>query len=206
MKAAQVLTYIIILSGAFALIAQAYLIQLNRTESVIETWIRFFSYFTILTNTLVVMYFLSFTVSKRLAWFRIIRDIPLTAITAYILIVGLVYQFALRHLWTPEGLQRLVDELLHSVIPVLTLVVWRLKATTDEFRYTYIIKWLGYPFVYLIYVLIHGYFSGFYPYPFVDVSALGYVQVSINALVVLFFFVSVMLGLIRWGKSFSKQN
>ncbi|MFN3757381.1 MAG: Pr6Pr family membrane protein [Flavobacterium sp.] len=203
MKLSKALTYTIIVLGLFALIAQAYLIQENRTASVVETWIRFFSFFTILTNSLVVVYFISQSLSSTFAWLGFVRKIPLTAITAYILIVGLVYQIVLRPLWSPEGLQRWVDELLHSIIPILTLVFWWLNVTQKELRYTSILKWLAYPFFYLVYILIRGTFSGFYPYPFVDVSALGFMHVAINALLMLFFFVGVMLGLIRMGKNWA---
>jgi hypothetical protein len=55
MKLSKALTYTILVLGLFTLIAQAYLIQENRTASLIETWIRFFSFFTILTNSLVVV-------------------------------------------------------------------------------------------------------------------------------------------------------
>jgi len=47
----------------------------------------------------------------------------ITAITVYITIVGLVYNVILRFLWKPEGLQFIVDELLHTVIPLLLLVI-----------------------------------------------------------------------------------
>lgn len=46
----------------------------------------------------------------------------LTAITAFILIVGLVYQIALRGVWQPTGLQRIVDELLHTIIPLYVCI------------------------------------------------------------------------------------
>ncbi|MFZ5976285.1 MULTISPECIES: Pr6Pr family membrane protein [unclassified Hydrotalea] len=33
--------------------------------------------------------------------------------------------------------------------------------------------WLIYPLLYLVYILIRGSFSGFYPYPFVNVLQIG---------------------------------
>jgi hypothetical protein len=37
----------------------------------------------------------------------------------YIAIVGIVYSFALRHIWDPQGLQKIADMLLHDSLPVL---------------------------------------------------------------------------------------
>lgn len=115
----------------------------------------------------------------------------LTAITVYITIVGLVYQVLLRHLWAPTGLQKMVDELLHSVIPVLAIFYWYRYEDRHHVLYRQIAGWLLYPLAYLVYILIRGHFSGFYPYPFVDVVQLGLGQVLINA-----FFLFILFGVI----------
>ena len=78
--------------GWFAVIAQYILMIENRVAPVIETTVRFFSFFTILTNTLVVVYFSYVAVTRKIAflgWFD--KPGSLTAITVYITIVGLVY-------------------------------------------------------------------------------------------------------------------
>jgi ABC-type Na+ efflux pump permease subunit len=56
-----------------------------------------------------------------------------TAITLYILIVGLVYNVILRFLWVLTGSQKIVDELLHLVIPVLVLLYWIVFVTKKEY-------------------------------------------------------------------------
>ena len=104
----------------FSVIAQFYLIIQNRAAPIPETIIRFFSYFTILTNTLVAVYFTTQAVQAN----KLTKPGTLTAITVYITIVGAVYQVLLRHIWDPTGLQRLVDELLHTINPVLVILCW----------------------------------------------------------------------------------
>jgi hypothetical protein len=91
----------------FAVLVQYYLMVENRVASIGETTIRFFSFFTILTNSLVAIYFSLITLkAEKGLWARIYQPGTLTAITVYITIVGLVYQIILRPLWQPTGLQK----------------------------------------------------------------------------------------------------
>jgi hypothetical protein len=166
-----------------AIIIQFFLMMENRNSSVAETTIRFFSFFTILTNLLVAIFF-------TILIFRFKNSLPgdqknsgdVTAITVYITCVGLVYQILLRKTWHPQGMQMVTDELLHSVIPVLVLIYWFLFENTLSVPYSLIGRWLLYPLIYLIYVLIRGYFSGFYPYPFINIPALGIEKVLLNSI------------------------
>jgi hypothetical protein len=114
-----------------AVVAQFILMLQNRATDVPETVIRFFSYFTILTNILVAFYFtavifdISFTHKSGL----------LTAVTTYIFMVGIIYQILLRHLQQFTGLQLVVDELMHSVIPLLVIIYWYLYERKSAARY-----------------------------------------------------------------------
>jgi hypothetical protein len=111
----------------------------NRIADVPETIIRFFSFFTILTNTIVAIYFsFQFFNSKRNHWLN--RAGVLTAITVYIIVVGLVYQLILRQVWEPTGMQKLVDELLHSINPILVLIFWFLYEKKSLLN-LYFISW-----------------------------------------------------------------
>lgn len=190
----------------FAVITQYYLMIENRVASVGETTIRFFSFFTILTNSIVAIYFTFIIFKIKNGWFAI-ADKPgtLTAITVYITIVGLVYQILLRHVWQPEGLQLIVDELLHSFIPVTVIIYWYLYETKLSVAYRQIISWLIYPLIYLIYILIRGNFSNFYPYPFVNVSNLGITKVLINSILLMALFTGLSAFFIRIGRE-GKKN
>ncbi len=107
----------------FAVIAQYFLMVDNRVAGVGETTVRFFSFFTILTNTLVAVYFtvVSLNLNKKALNF-FYRPSTRTAITMYIIVVGLVYQFVLRHIWQPQGMHRVVDELIHTFIPSIVFL------------------------------------------------------------------------------------
>jgi hypothetical protein len=191
----------------FAVVTQFLLMLENRVASVPETIVRFFSFFTILTNLLVAIYFSvqSFQKKNHDAGFTNKPGV-LTSITVYIAIVGLVYQILLRHIWQPTGLQKIVDELLHSVIPLLVIFYWYLFENKSKVHYRQISKWLIYPLVYLFYILIRGSFSGFYPYPFVDVKNLGLQKVLINSTWLVILFAVVSLLFVWIGKLFDKKN
>lgn len=184
----------------FAIILQLYLQIVNRKTDVGEALIRFFSYFTILTNIMVAACFTSLSLQKGKAFHFFNKPGTTTAVTVYILIVGLVYNLVLRSLWSPQGLQLLVDNLLHTVTPLLALVYWFAYVPAKQISWKQAPAWMLYPLFYLIYVMIRGSFSNFYPYFFIDAAALGYAKAFINAVYVTAAFLLVSLLLIWLGK------
>jgi len=193
--------------GWFALAAQFYINATLKANPVHEMIIRYFSYFTIQTNLLVVICFTCLLVSPRSKWGQFFsRQQPLTAIIVYILIVGLIYNTILRFLWAPQGLQKTVDELLHTVIPVLAFVYWLLFAAKNRLQWKNILPWLIYPFAYIFYVLIRGSISGFYPYPFINTMQLGLNKVLVNSLGIATVFVLMSLALVFIGKTLTSTR
>ncbi len=174
------------LAGWFAVIAQYVLMLNNSAITVGEATLRFFGYFTILTNIMAAGYFTAALFNASFTK----RAGLLSAITVYIIIVGMVYQVALRHIWDPQGLQKWVDELLHSVIPFGVLIYWSLFEKKG-LRHVQIFSWSIYPLAYLLFTLIRGSISGFYPYPFINVSEIGMRQTLINALIILTLFMTI---------------
>lgn len=170
--------------GWFAILSQFVIMLENRTTEIPEMIARFFSYFTILTNALVALFFTTqgFGVNRHVTAIAG-RPGTLTAITVYITVVGLVYQIALRHLWRPTGLQMIVDELLHTILPAMTIFYWAFYGNKSKLEFTIVPKILIYPLCYLGFVLFRGALSGFYPYPFINVSELGWPQTGVNILV-----------------------
>jgi hypothetical protein len=163
------------LLGWFALVLQLYLMLVRDPAAVLGVVITYFSFFTILTNFLVALVFTAAALRQRPAWGQWLLRASVQAGTAvYIAIVGIVYQLLLRHLWNPQGAQWVADLLLHSIIPVGYVLYWSLFAPRDGLTWRNAIGWLVYPGAYLVYTLARGAVSGVYPYPFVDVTALGY--------------------------------
>ncbi len=172
---------LIAILGWFALVLQFYLIIQNRVVSIPETIVRYFSFFTLLTNLLVALhcsFILLRPYSQAAKFFS--RPGVATAITVYILIVGIVYNTVLRYLWHPAGLQLIADELLHSVIPLMFLLYWLFFVVKGKLNCN-TFSWLLYPLFYFIWILIFGAITSFYPYPFIDVTKLGYHKVILTS-------------------------
>lgn len=188
-KNAFLFAALIAVAGFFAVVAQLYLIIVNRVTSIPETIVRFFSFYTILTNILIALCATSILM-KRTSRMHLFfsRTSVLTALAVYIVVVGVVYNVVLRFLWDPQGLQYVVDELLHTVIPVLFVIFWIKEVPSANLPWRIIPKWLLYPLLYVIFILIRGEASGFYPYPFLEVIKIGYRETFLNIIFLLFFF------------------
>lgn len=180
---------IIAIAAWFALTGQLVLILQHREGSVWATIIRYFSFFTILTNLLVACWFSIVVLQKPLQWVSFFSSVSVqTACTVYILVVGIVYNLILRFTWQPEGLQKIVDETLHSIVPLLVLIYWVCFVTKSALKWHVALWWLAYPFCYTIYTVLRGIYSNDYPYPFIDVTKIGYSKAILNGLLTLLFF------------------
>nr|WP_321410985.1 Pr6Pr family membrane protein [uncultured Allomuricauda sp.] len=187
--------------GWFAVLAQLYLMLQNREAGLGENLMRFVSYFTILTNTLVALFF---TVrvfgadQKRLALFY--QKATPMALTVFMVVVGLVYQLLLRDIGNPTGLQMVVDELLHTIIPVFMYVYWLMFCARTVVSGKQLSKWLLYPLGYSVFMMVRGHFSGFYPYPFFNVTELGLGTTLLNIALVFLLMLLIMTALFFLGK------
>ncbi|RWU22397.1 hypothetical protein DM813_14570 [Pseudomonas alkylphenolica] len=191
--------------GWSALAIQMYLVFFARWQeqaSLIGGLINFFSYFTVLTNTLVAVVLSQAAFGKASAARRFfLAPAVSSGIAASIILVGLAYSLLLRHLWHPQGWQWLADELLHDVMPLLFVAYWWCCVDKGSLRLKHLALWLLYPLGYFAFALLRGHSIGVYPYPFIDVSKLGYAQVVFNALSILFGFIAiggVILALDHW--------
>jgi len=196
-KGMKVFLAIAVLVAWYSLIMQWVLIFENRQLDYFRTFLRYFSFFTILTNLLTAIYYstrLLFPISQPSSYFT--RNNVSSSITAYMLFVGLSYTFLLRHLWNPQGQQLIVDELLHTVNPLLILFFWLLYVPKAGFRWFDFLPWLVYPAGYFVYALLVSPIITRYPYPFLDVVKLGIVQVVKNSVGLLVGFSALSLILI----------
>ena len=173
-------------------------VRWQEQSSLLGGLMSFLSYFTVLSNTLAAMV-LTAAASRhpgRLArWFRL----PWVAggVTVSIVLVGITYSLLLRNLWDPQGAQWLANEILHDVMPPLFLVYWLACVRKGQLGWRHLPLWAVYPVLYFGWVLIRGASLKVYPYPFVNVVELGYGQVVINALGILFGFL-LLGGALLW--------
>lgn len=191
--------------GWLTLLAQLVLILMNRRYSVPVTVIQFFSYFTILSNILVAMCFSFRSIGRDRSQFWQRADTQ-GAIAVYIMVVGIVYNVVLRFLWAPTGAQKMVDELLHLVMPLYYLSYWTFFAPKHGIQWRDATRWLVFPFFYLAYVLVRGAITNLYPYPFLDAYNQGYQKVLVSSLVILLLFLLLSLALIAAAKKLSARE
>ncbi|MEV0586303.1 Pr6Pr family membrane protein [Nonomuraea sp. NPDC050310] len=157
-------------------------------------------YFTVQSNIVLAVYYLA-----RLAGWAGTGRVK-GAVTLYICITGLVFNLVLvgGNPFAPvldgRGDQVLDwgNLLLHTVTPVMAVVDWLLWDRDRGPRWWDAVVWVGYPAGYAVFAVVRGALLApgtprRYPYPFLDVSVLGYGGLLISVLV--YGAVFVLLGL-----------
>ena len=170
----------------FALIFQLWLALSGHRTLVTEgqpstrtTLIRFFSYFTILSNLLVAITTTTLALGRDRDS-RLWRVLRMNAIVG-IAVTAIVHWFFLRPLLDLHGNDYLADKLLHVVVPALAVVGWLVFGPRGRVQQRDLLPSAIYPALYMVWTLLHGAATDWYPYPFVDVSEHGYAVVLLNA-------------------------
>jgi hypothetical protein len=167
-----------------------------------------FVYFTTQSNTLVGCCFL---------WGALARWLPAGppavvrgGVTLYILVTFLVFHLVLANPASGFGdgsvqFGTIQNVLLHTVTPLLALLDWVLVGIGRP-RWRWSAAWLSYPLAYLVFVLVRGAVIHRYPYPFLDVSSLGYAGVTIVAFGLLLVFWLLGLLLVAIGRTAARVH
>jgi hypothetical protein len=187
---------------AFALVAQVVLTVVGDATlvdvdppGVAERLFHLVSYFTILSNLLVLVTTLAAARDPHVdgpVW-RVLRLDAVVAIT----ITGVVHWFLLRPLLDLAGWPYAVDKLLHVAVPLLAVVGWVAFGPRRRVTRRVVLGALIYPFGWLFYTLGVGAATGWYPYPFLDVGENGAAAVAVAALAITLF-LFVLSALVWW--------
>ena len=159
--------------GTLAIVAMTYQFAVLDVEPG-YTRGNFFSFFTIQSNIVAVAaLFLLVAVpsAHRTALFDGVRQ----AAVLYIAITGVVFAVLLSGL--QEDLQTSaswVDVVVHKLMPIVLVADWLIDPPRYRLPKWTVLAWLAYPAAWLVYTLVRGEIVDWYPYPFVDVSNLGY--------------------------------
>ena len=182
---------------ALQLVLSIRLTYRSGNPSVSGALIIYFGYFTILTNLFVALVATAGLAEGRAAWAKTLAKRGWEGCaTASIVFVCASYHLLLREIWSPQGLQWLADIDLHYAVPMLALLHWTLSRGPRLAASAPLI-WCIYPAAYFVYALIRGEWLQTYPYPFIDVSVLGYPRVEIHSLILLAAY--VLFGYFVWG-------
>ncbi len=108
--------------------------------------------------------------------------------TIYMTIVGTIYITILQDTWDPQGVFKVLDVTLHYVTPALFVLYWLFFVWHGQTYYRDAVRWLVPGLLYVIYALVRGTITGLYPYPFMDMSAIGMMSTLRNVVFLLLFF------------------
>lgn len=180
------LAAIIAVIAWISIVAQADLTidrTLARGLGVLDGVARMSSYLTNLTVLACAVCFTCVALRGRsLAIIRFFRQpTVVTAVVVYMAFVGIAYNLLLRGMWSPRAYRLLLNESMHSVLPMLTVLYWVLFVPRFHLRLRHCLLWLIYPVAYLAITFWRGSLSDFYPYPFINVDVLGVRHVVVNS-------------------------
>ena len=149
-------------------------------------------FFTVISNLLLALLFGAIVLGHvRVATPRVLGGMTLT-----ILLVGAVYALLLRGQAELNDGVALVGVLLHEATPVLTALFWLAFAPKGHLGRGDPLRWTALPLAYLGYALARGAADGAYPYPFLDVAAIGWGQVLVTSLAIAVAFVAAGYALV----------
>ena len=145
------------------------------TNGAVMVTFQVLSYFTVLSNTLVMTIgFMLFRNPNRTGrLFRVLHFDALIMIT----VTGLVFAIVLAPLTHPVGLNVLANAGLHYIAPPMFVL-------RPTFSLKLLAQSLIVPVVWVAYTLVHGAIISWYPYPFLNVMALGYATVAVNVIAI----------------------
>ena len=135
------------------------------------------AFFTITTNLLVAVVFTEIALART----ALTSPSILAGTTLSILLVGVIYGLLLHGSTELSGGSAVANVLMHMVTPVLVPLFWIAFAPRGRLVWRDPLLWALYPLAYLAYALLRGAFTAKYPYPFINVVALGWSRTALNA-------------------------
>jgi len=86
----------------------------------------------------------------------------------------------------PHGwMETFTNTVFHYIVPIMMVLGWLAFGPRPRIEARTVGLALLFPVAWIIYTLIHGASSSWYPYPFVDVTTHGYARVILNGALVL---------------------
>ncbi|CCH33898.1 Pr6Pr family membrane protein [Actinosynnema sp. NPDC047251] len=166
--------------------------------------VNLFCFFTIQSNVLVLLThaLLAADPDRPSTLFRTLRLDGLLGIA----VTGVVFHTVLKGLADLGGGAAFADFLLHTASPVLCVVGWLAFGPRGAIT-ARVIGWsVVYPLAWLAFTLVRGAIIDYYPYPFVDVTELGYGRVAVNCLVISALFLALAYGALHLDRLLTRNR
>src|SRR6185437_7417356 len=113
-------------------------------------------------------------------------------------IVGIVFSVLLRD--TDLGtLAPWVNTVVHFVMPIAVVADWLYQPPKAQLTMRQALYWLIYPLLYLVYTLVRGAITGFYPYPFLNPNTIPGHATAGNYGAVLLYCVAIFVAFLVVG-------
>ena len=188
----RIATWLGLLIGSGGLLLQFYVslsLRFAQGFDLVSTLVFFFTYYTIVTNIMLVLIYLSDVADWRwLDWWRtpVVRGMMAGAIA----LVGIFNHLLLAQLQDLTGLRSLADTILHYITPTWFVLWWLLFQPKQRLKLGDIPVMLLPTLIWLGWAMARGAVVNEYPYPILDATKLGYGQVAINCV---FVFIGLLL-------------
>lgn len=181
-----------ILFGFLGLSSIAIEIIVLQSESLFNA-ANFFSFFTVISNTLAALYLIYFGVTNDYSRFsQLVRG----ALTLYMLMTGMIFAVMLSGLENVRLTAVPWDNLvLHYIMPFVVVLDWILAPPKKTLESNSILLWIAFPILYVIYTLVRGSIAGWYPYPFLNPSLSSYTQVLLISVIISAFVIVASFGI-----------
>ena len=136
--------------------------------SVLSGLSHLYQFFTIVTNTLVLL------VMASIAFGKTVHRALIHSTVVSIMGVGIIFHALLSHAGAQGGLDGLANQITHTIVPILTFAWWVVHTDKREIKWQDSFVSLLWPGAYCVYALIRAEYSNFYPYSFINLSELGW--------------------------------
>jgi hypothetical protein len=195
---------LVVATVAWSTLVLQYVLLIVATWDEIGPWLgtlRYFSFFTILSNLAVALATSAAWRGGDAAWQQFFRSARVQGGTALcIAIVCAIYHFLLASTWSPQGLQLVADVALHYVVPALYVGWWIACVPHRRMQWTDPLRVLLFPAAFFGWSLLRGAWLREYPYPFIDVDALGIAAVLRNAGAIAVLFIAAGLLVVAFDR------
>lgn len=183
-----------------ALAVQTYL-NLADALSLLHCVWKMMTFFTILTNLAVALVMTRAVIRNKLPSPRISG-----ALTVWMIVVGTVGHGFMHKEMPAEPIEVWVDYGLHTIVPIMTIAWWVVRARKDGLTLVHVGLWTLYPSLYMIYAATRGAAEESYPYFFIDpnVSSNQTIALWLAALTVLFLVVGLALVALSRSQFFQR--
>ncbi len=161
--------------------------------------VRFFSFFTVESNLLVLAAALTLVANPARdgRWWRVVRLDALLGIVITFIVFATILAGQVHH----TGIGIWINAGLHYVSPIMAVIGWaiwgprpRIDRATIAWAFVWPVAWVGYTF-------IHGAASGWWPYPFLNADRHGWpvaIRNTAGVFILAFLILAILYYLERW--------